>query len=157
MDLDQTMERDLHRLQDQYQQTLQSAMTKLDKEFLRKMQATYFRCGLQCAENSDISVMDVQRCIERCESPLSQAQNLMQSELSSFQNRVQQCSSECANRARDGLKPEPSDEEIRKAQQKAFKCAQNCVETQLSSGLPALMERLRTQLQKLKADQLKMI
>ncbi|KAF6769372.1 hypothetical protein AHF37_07692 [Paragonimus kellicotti] len=156
MDLDRSMERKINEMQETYMQKMQNELTKLDREFLRKMQAAYFRCGVKCCEDSESSVSDVQSCIERCEVPLTQAHNLMQSEMSSFQSRINQCSVECADRARDKMVQDPTEEQIQTAKRQVLDCAKNCVENQLTTGLPALVSRLAHQLKKLKSDQLKL-
>ncbi|TPP65703.1 hypothetical protein FGIG_06259 [Fasciola gigantica] len=151
------LEREVNKMQEHYQKSVQNAMTQLDKEFLRKMQAAYFRCGMKCCDDQSSTVSEVQRCIEHCEAPLSQAHSFMQNELAAFQNRLQQCSTECSNRARDNLKSDPTDEDIKKAQRQAFDCSKTCLDSHLSKGLPALVERLQSQLRKLKTDQLKLV
>ncbi|CAL8095086.1 unnamed protein product [Calicophoron daubneyi] len=146
---EESLERDIQRTQDKYQETVQAAVVKLDREYLRKIQKAYFLCGARCCDDLEVSAEAARQCMDRCEAPLSQAHNLMQSELNEFQNRLQMCSTECANRARDKLKADAPPEQVKAAQHEAFKCAQDCVETQLKTGLPALVNRLRTQLQKL--------
>ncbi|KAA0191220.1 hypothetical protein FBUS_02815 [Fasciolopsis buskii] len=144
-------------MQQNYQKTVEDAMTQLDKDYLRKMQAAYFSCGVKCCEDQSLSSSEVQRCIERCEAPINKAHSFMQNELTAFQNRLQQCSAECSNRARDSLKSDPTDEEVKKAQRQAFDCSKNCLESHLTKGLPALVDRLRSQLKKLKSDQCKIV
>ncbi|KAF6769373.1 hypothetical protein AHF37_07693 [Paragonimus kellicotti] len=73
-----------------------------------------------------------------------------------LQSRINQCSVECADRARDKMVQDPTEEQIQTAKRQVLDCAKNCVENQLTTGLPALVSRLAHQLKKLKSDQLKL-
>ena len=44
-----------------------------------------YLCSAKCCETDHYSMDDVQNCIDRCNSPVTQAQSFMQNELSSFQ------------------------------------------------------------------------
>ncbi|RXG70430.1 hypothetical protein Avbf_05892 [Armadillidium vulgare] len=74
---------------DQAQFRIQEAMTSLvneiDKSILRSMQRSMHLCAAKCCENEEASVDNVHKCIENCSTPLSQAQNFIQTELSQFQ------------------------------------------------------------------------
>lgn len=63
---------------------------------------------------------------------------------------------ECSNRVRDKLNPDPSNDQVKKAEAEMLKCAENCIDSQLSTSIPAMVSRLKDQLQKLKAEQLKL-
>ncbi|CAH8514829.1 unnamed protein product [Heterobilharzia americana] len=155
--LSDSLARDLNKLQNEYHKTVENALSGLDTTYLRKIQANYFRCGLKCCEDPDAPVTEVQRCIERCEAPLSHAHELMQSEVTTFQTRIQQCAAECSNQVRDKLSLNATDSQLKKAQQEVLICSQKCVDNQLSNGLPALISRLKEQLQKLRQDQVEII
>ncbi|KAH8860345.1 hypothetical protein EWB00_004427 [Schistosoma japonicum] len=152
--LTDSLQRDLSRLQTDYQKAVEKALGNLDATYLRKIQANFFRCGLKCCEDLDASIAEVQRCVERCETPLSQAHELMQSEVSTFQTRLQVCASECANQARDKLSSDTTESQLKNAQREVLACSQKCVDNQLSTGLPALITRLKDQLQKLNQNQI---
>ncbi|RTG86951.1 uncharacterized protein DC041_0004437 [Schistosoma bovis] len=68
--------------------------------------------------------------------------------------RLQLCASECANQARDKLPSNATESQVKNAQREILACSQKCVDNQLSKGLPALIIRLKDQLQKLKQNQI---
>ncbi|VDO76881.1 unnamed protein product [Schistosoma margrebowiei] len=159
------LQRDINKLQTDYHKAIEKELGNLDIAYLRKIQvsnklltnniqANYFQCGLKCCEDPDASITEVQHCVERCEVPLSKAHEIMQSEVSSFQARLQLCASECANQARDKLPSNATESQLKNAQREILACSQKCVDTQLSMGLPALITRLKDQLQKLKQNQI---
>ncbi|CAH8510487.1 unnamed protein product [Schistosoma margrebowiei] len=152
--LSDSLQRDINKLQTDYHKAIEKELGNLDIAYLRKIQANYFQCGLKCCEDPDASITEVQHCVERCEVPLSKAHEIMQSEVSSFQARLQLCASECANQARDKLPSNATESQLKNAQREILACSQKCVDTQLSMGLPALITRLKDQLQKLKQNQI---
>ncbi|CAH8481667.1 unnamed protein product [Schistosoma turkestanicum] len=152
--LSESVQRDINKLQTNYHKAVEKELGNLDIAYLRKIQANYFQCSLKCCENPDASITEVQHCVERCEIPLKQAHELMQSEVSSFQSRLQLCASECANQARDKLPSNATESQLKNAQREILACSQKCVDNQLSTVLPALITRLKEQLQKLKQNQI---
>ena len=48
-------------------------------------QTKMYLCSAKCCENDNYSMDDVQNCIDKCNSPVTQAQSFMQNELSNFQ------------------------------------------------------------------------
>ncbi|CAH8511892.1 hypothetical protein MS3_00006448 [Schistosoma haematobium] len=152
--LSDSLQRDINKLQTDYHKAIEKELGNLDIAYLRKIQANYFQCGLKCCEDPDASITEVQHCVERCEVPLSKAHEIMQSEVSSFQARLQLCASECANQARDKLPSNATESQLKNAQREILACSQKCVDNQLSKGLPALIIRLKDQLRKLKQNQI---
>ncbi|NXV81342.1 F136A protein, partial [Atlantisia rogersi] len=66
-------------------------------------QGTMFRCSARCCEDSTASMQQVQRCLERCQAPLAQAQAIVTAELENFQDRLSRCTLHCNDKARDAL------------------------------------------------------
>ncbi|NXT89180.1 F136A protein, partial [Anhinga rufa] len=66
-------------------------------------QGAMFRCSARCCEDGAASMREVQRCIERCQAPLAQAQAIVTAELERFQDRLSRCTLHCNDRARDAL------------------------------------------------------
>ena len=44
-----------------------------------------YRCSASCCENKDLTMDEVQRCIDRCSEPINKAQTFMQTELQGLQ------------------------------------------------------------------------
>ncbi|NWH69318.1 F136A protein, partial [Piaya cayana] len=66
-------------------------------------QGTVFRCSARCCEDTAASMQQVQRCIERCHAPLTQAQAIVTAELEQFQDRLSRCTLHCNDKAKDAL------------------------------------------------------
>lgn len=71
------------------------------------------RCAAKCCENTDSSLERVQHCVDTCGSNLQQAQNYVQREIETFQNRLQRCVMECNDDIRDKMGPNPNESEVR--------------------------------------------
>lgn len=74
---------------------------------------------------------------------MQQVQQYMQSELQSFQNRLQRCAMECQDRARDSLPTSgnPTESQIAAVEKDMQKCFNTCVDTHLEM-LPTLEKRI---------------
>lgn len=57
------------------------------------LQGIMFRCSAVCCENPKASMQQVHQCIERCHTPLAQAQAIVTQELERFQVRTVRCRS----------------------------------------------------------------
>lgn len=55
------------------------------------LQGRMFSCSADCCDRSTDSMSQVHQCIERCHTPLAQAQGLVTSELEKFQVRKTRC------------------------------------------------------------------
>ncbi|XP_057258548.1 protein FAM136A [Pezoporus wallicus] len=85
------------------QAAVEGAVQELERERIRGLQGTMFRCSARCCEDSAASMQQVQRCIERCHAPLAQAQAIVTAELESFQDRLSRCTLHCNDKAKDAL------------------------------------------------------
>ncbi|XP_030365701.1 protein FAM136A [Strigops habroptila] len=89
--------------QGRVQAAVESAVQELERERIRGLQGTMFRCSARCCEDSTASMQQVQRCIERCHAPLAQAQAIVTAELENFQDRLSRCTLHCNDKAKDAL------------------------------------------------------
>lgn len=55
------------------------------------LQTDMHLCAAKCCQDDTSSVDSVQRCVDRCSTPLTRAQNYVQHELGEFQGRLQRC------------------------------------------------------------------
>ncbi|KAH8272741.1 hypothetical protein KR026_007455 [Drosophila bipectinata] len=72
-----------------------NALDDLDREYLRKLEIQMHVCATKCCANSDASAEAVQRCVDRCQLPLTRARCYVQQELSEFENRLETCVQKC--------------------------------------------------------------
>ncbi|KAM7540083.1 hypothetical protein Aperf_G00000021683 [Anoplocephala perfoliata] len=150
-----SIEDETKRLQNKYSDAINAAIKDWDSNFLRKMQSIYFGCGKKCCDNKEYSTEQVQSCIERCEKPVSAAQNLVQGELSQLQNRFQTCVRQCSQQAYDKFRgaEELSEAQRMLLQKDTLVCVNKCVEEQISTAIPATMRAVSAQLKKISAEQ----
>ncbi|MEQ2176383.1 hypothetical protein GOODEAATRI_027426 [Goodea atripinnis] len=73
--------------QTRVQKVVEEMVQSLEKDHIRKMQGRMFRCSADCCDRPSDSMTQVHQCIERCHTPLAQAQGLVTSELEKFQVR----------------------------------------------------------------------
>lgn len=57
--------------------------------FLKQAEMHY--CAAKCCEDQNTSLESVQRCVDRCSTPLNRAQRYVQHEIEEFQGRLQRC------------------------------------------------------------------
>ncbi|KAG8440888.1 hypothetical protein GDO86_006574 [Hymenochirus boettgeri] len=105
-----------------------------------------FRCSAQCCENESASMQQVHNCIERCHTPLAQAQSLVTNELERFQDRLSRCTMNCNDKAKDSF-----DSGSKEAQVKALldSCVSKCAEEHMNL-IPSMTRKMKDAL--LQAD-----
>lgn len=120
---------------------------EIDAEYLRRMQAVMHRCAARCCEDKTSSMESVHRCIQNCSVPLTEAQNYVQEEFSSCQNRLQRCVLECNDTIKDKMGASPSETEVKKYNLEFENCAIKCVDKHVEV-LPSMMKRMKDVLSK---------
>ncbi|NWY52332.1 F136A protein, partial [Chionis minor] len=102
-------------------------------------QAATFRCSARCCEDSTASMQQVQRCIERCQAPLAQAQAIVTTELERFQDRLSRCTLRCDDEAKDALEAGEAQAGVRG---RLDACLAACGDAQLRL-VPAMARRMQ--------------
>ncbi|XP_039624334.1 protein FAM136A [Polypterus senegalus] len=111
----------------------------LERDHIRKMQSRMFRCSAECCDRPGASMQQVHQCIERCHTPLAQAQNVVTTELERFQDRLTRCTIHCSDKAKDAF-DSGSKEPAVKAQME--QCITSCVDEHVNL-LPSMTRKLR--------------
>ncbi|MBN3294989.1 protein FAM136A [Amia ocellicauda] len=124
------------------QSAVDQMVQDLERDHIRKMQGRMFQCSAQCCERSTDSMAQVHQCIERCHTPLAQAQSLVTSELERFQNRLARCTMGCNDQARDALDGGTKEPAVRVQLER---CVSSCVDEHINL-LPSLTRRMRDSL-----------
>ncbi|XP_029651096.1 protein FAM136A [Octopus sinensis] len=127
-------------IQARVQNAVNSMITQLDQECLRKMQGDMYRCGANCCDNVNSNMEDVHRCIDRCSEPVNRAQSLIQNEIQMFQDRLQRCALDCKDQVRDRMNPTATD--MTQYRGELESCVRKCSETHINL-IPTLMKRIR--------------
>uniref|UniRef100_T1IIX2 Protein FAM136A n=1 Tax=Strigamia maritima TaxID=126957 RepID=T1IIX2_STRMM len=117
-------------------------LTDIDKFSLRKLQANMHACALKCCQNEDASLEQVQRCVQDCSGPLSSAQSYVQTEMNSFQDRLQRGVLECQDKIRDKIGPNTSEDDVMVYRGEFEKCVDKCADTHINL-LPLMFKRMK--------------
>ena len=136
---------------EQQKQRIERAVTEMiddmDKAHMRKMQTEMHLCAAKCCQDMTCSVDSVQRCVERCSQPLTNAQNYVQNELGEFQGRLQRCVMQCNDDIKVKMPADPSAADVSKYTGQFERCAVQCVDKHVGL-IPTLMKTIKTVLAK---------
>jgi len=131
-------------------QKMNEMVDELDRTRLRKIQLNMHKCATKCCVNEEASLEETQRCIEKCSQGVNTAQNFVQQEIGSFQNRLQRCVLDCQDSAKDKIGLNPSDTEVEVAKAGFEVCAIKCVDNHVKL-LPDLLKRMQKYLDSIKS------
>ncbi|XP_040156048.1 protein FAM136A [Anopheles arabiensis] len=135
---------------EQQKQRIEMEITKqlddLDRNVLRKMQADMHDCAARCCKDSVSSMDTVQQCVERCSVPAQRAQQHVETEINSFNSRLQRCVMDCNDTIKDKMGPNPSEGDIAKYTAEFERCAIKCVDKHVAI-LPNMFASMRKVLQ----------
>lgn len=134
------------------QHNVNEMVENIERTWLRTIMKKGYLCSAKCFENQKWTSEKLQQCVQRCQEPSAQAQNVVQQELQVFQNRVQRCASECQDRAQDeatALGQKLNEDKITQIQSKMEDCVSKCEETH-STLLSTVQQRIEQKLQQFK-------
>uniref|UniRef100_A0A6Q2Y729 Protein FAM136A n=1 Tax=Esox lucius TaxID=8010 RepID=A0A6Q2Y729_ESOLU len=123
------------------QKTIEDMVQSLERDHIRKMQVTSY-CQHFCCERSTDSMTQVHSCIERCHTPLAQAQGLVTSELEKFQDRLTRCTMHCNDKAKDLFDSGAKEPAVRALMEN---CVGSCVDDHINL-IPSMTHRLKEKL-----------
>ncbi|KAL7725706.1 hypothetical protein ACLKA6_010322 [Drosophila palustris] len=112
-----------------------NAVDDLDREHLRKLQLTMHGCAKRCCADMDASADAVQRCVDRCQLPLTRARCYVQQELAEFESQLESCMRQCEM---------PANED---SGGRSERCSLDCVDKYVAL-LPGLLSAMRVALEK---------
>jgi len=109
----------------QFQAAQEAVMGEMEKTLVRPRLKQSFICQAQCCDQKTDSA-GLQQCLVQCQTGVHRTQQVMQSHLQAFQQRVQNCMQRCQDRAQESLPRDPSDADIRKAEDSMGHCVGSC-------------------------------
>ncbi|XP_043841855.1 protein FAM136A-like [Dromiciops gliroides] len=124
------------------QEAVDTMVKGLERENIRKMQGTMFRCSASCCEDTQASMHQVHQCIERCHPPLAQAQALVTSELEKFQDRLAQCTMHCNDKAKDLMDAGSKEQQVKRQLES---CVTKCVDDHMHL-IPTMTKKMKDSL-----------
>ncbi|KAH8387937.1 hypothetical protein KR093_010391 [Drosophila rubida] len=129
----------LEEQRERIENALISAVDDMDREHLRKLQLTMHACAKRCCADMDASAEAVQRCVDRCQLPLTRARCYVQQELAEFESQLEHCMRQCRALASDGGGDA--------AGGRSDRCSLECVDRYVAL-LPELLSTMRMALDK---------
>ncbi|KAM9069744.1 protein FAM136A [Petaurus breviceps papuanus] len=124
------------------QEAVDTMVKGLERENIRKMQGTMFRCSASCCEDTQASMQQVHQCIERCHAPLAQAQALVTSELEKFQDRLARCTMHCNDKAKDLMDAGSKEQQVKRQLES---CVTKCVDDHMHL-IPTMTKKMKDSL-----------
>jgi len=112
-----------------------NAIDDMDREHLRKLQMKMHGCAKRCCADIDASADAVQRCVDRCQLPLTRARCYVQQELAEFESQLEHCMRQCEM---------PANED---SGRQSDRCSLDCVDKYVAL-LPELLSAMRVTLEK---------
>lgn len=113
-----------------------NAVDDMDREHLRKLQLTMHGCAKRCCADMNASADAVQRCVDRCQMPLTRARCYVQQELAEFESQMEDCLRQCQL---------PGEDDI--CGGRVERCSLDCVDKYVAL-LPELLNAMRMELEK---------
>nr|XP_027117801.1 protein FAM136A-like [Coffea arabica] len=118
----------------------QSQLSPVQDHVNFTLQQAYFKCAYECFDrrrkNEEIS-----NCVEHCSVPVLQAQNLVESEMAKFQERLNRALMVCQDKFETA--------KLQRSRGDAMKDLESCVDQSVQDSvktLPSLVDRLKTAL-----------
>jgi len=128
---------------------LQNAVTKMvddiDAQYLRKLQYDMYNCSAKCCGDKKMTMDEVQQCVEKCSTPVNEAQAYLQQEMNSFQQRVQRCAMDCNDKVKDQMPGKPTDKDYEHGKSMMETCVAQCADLHVNL-VPQLTRKLLDQL-----------
>uniref|UniRef100_A0A6U1B6Y4 Uncharacterized protein n=1 Tax=Leptocylindrus danicus TaxID=163516 RepID=A0A6U1B6Y4_9STRA len=101
-------------------------MDYIEKKHLRKIQRQALTCSLACLDKGGekASTEELQRGMNQCQVPVQRAQQIVQSEIQRFQQRLQRGMANCQDQANDMVTPDVHNnpDKLRKIEDKMGNC-----------------------------------
>eukprot|EP00904_Undaria_pinnatifida_P001153 jgi/Undpi1/11038/HiC_scaffold_30.g13338.m1 len=120
--------------QEALQKGLRTLGDNIDKLYARPLQKAAYLCMAKCNDNITMSSEAVNACMRRCEQPLQGINQVVQQEVGGMQNRLQRCTMDCADDAKDSIPAgaKEGDAAVERAMAQNAKCAGVCVKKHLA-------------------------
>ncbi|XP_008422322.1 protein FAM136A [Poecilia reticulata] len=128
--------------QTRVQKVVEEMVQSLERDNIRNMQGRMFKCSADCCGRPSDSMNQVHQCIERCHTPLAQAQGLVTSELEKFQDRLTRCTMHCNDKAKDLFDSGSKEPAVRSLMDR---CVGSCVDDHINL-VPSMTRRLKESL-----------
>ncbi|XP_041476656.1 protein FAM136A-like [Lytechinus variegatus] len=117
---------------------MKSLLNDLDNTVLRKLQKEMYLCSARCCDQLS---GDRQGCIQRCQQPAQQTEEYVQKELTDFLDRLQRCTLQCQDEAKDKIRDNMSSSDEAKVRKNLEGCLIKCGDKHVAM-FPALKTRL---------------
>ncbi|XP_037547728.1 protein FAM136A [Nematolebias whitei] len=121
---------------------VEEMVQSLERDHIRKMQGRMFRCSADCCDRTSDSMTRMHQCIDKCRTPLAQAQGIVTSELEKFQDRLMRCTMHCNDKAKDLVDSGAKEPAVHSLMDR---CVGSCVDDHINL-IPSMTRRLKENL-----------
>jgi hypothetical protein len=118
----------------------------VEKDTLRPLQITTHKKIIDCYSNKNASSQECEHCANNCTVPIRNAQNLIQNEMSQFQQKLQRCAMVCQDEVTSKYGGNPSEKDMPAAQKAANSCVSSCVDKHIAM-LKAMQSKIESEIQ----------
>ncbi|KAL7563082.1 hypothetical protein ACA910_022575 [Epithemia clementina (nom. ined.)] len=133
------------------EEAARATLDEIDKKHVRKIARSAYACVVACYDNAGTSGSSetLDQCARSCNVPHQQANNLLQSEVNQFQNRLNRSMQECQDKVRDMMKPgdEKNVKKMQQVEDALIACISKTVDNHISLLKP-MQQRIVGQLKK---------
>ncbi|EFN54999.1 hypothetical protein CHLNCDRAFT_134813 [Chlorella variabilis] len=133
---------------DGLRKSMEGMVDQLDKQAMRPLQKASFLCQAKCCDTAP-SQAALQQCCGDCEQRVVVANQIINTSIREFQDRLQRCVQRCQDKAQEQLSATPSQKEVEKAQKLLSTCAADCAQ-EYEKQVPKLHKDITARLQQLK-------
>jgi GTP cyclohydrolase III len=106
---------------------------QLEREKLRPLQRNAYLKIAECYSSKSGSAEEVDRCANRYNNVLAQAQNVVNSQLQEFQTRLQRCANPCSDDFQVAVSSTANNHPSEATQRALVKCISQCADRSVTS------------------------
>lgn len=117
--------------------------TSLSRTHFRPMMKQVHSCSIKCYDNANASDEQIQICEQNCANQIQACKKVFESEMNSFQNRLQRGIMDCQDQAQDKVTENVRNDskKMEALQADMLKCVSACVDKHISN-LPSLQKKI---------------
>uniref|UniRef100_A0A0N4Z777 Protein FAM136A n=1 Tax=Parastrongyloides trichosuri TaxID=131310 RepID=A0A0N4Z777_PARTI len=112
----------------------------IDRKYIRSIQRKMFDCSSRCVNDTQSRRVEIEGCINSCNSGMISAQNYLQKELTTLQDQLSRCAMSAYDKAIQKYGEPKNDEEVKKVQKMLDEQLPTCVSDHIGL-LPKIEKR----------------
>eukprot|EP00040_Diaphanoeca_grandis_P002273 m.21063 g.21063 ORF g.21063 m.21063 type:complete len:145 (+) comp13241_c0_seq1:92-526(+) len=123
------------------QKKMEEATAAIDPD-MRAVFKSVFECSIRCCDNRSLDQDRFQNCLQECSFPVQKAQQHIESEVTTLQNRYVRCASQCQEDLQDLMRNSTDGSISTTGESQVIRCFEDCSNKHVQLIQP-MMERVR--------------